>query len=267
MKEFQPGVGRKFRLRRIDPSDTSAFGGKKEDAEVELEQLRSELDRLQELLFADHRYAILVVLQGMDTAGKDATIRHVFAGVNPQGVQVASFKVPTPEESGHDFLWRIHPRVPEKGQMAIFNRSHYEDVLAVRVHRLVPRDVWERRYRAINEFERELSNEGTTLLKFFLHIDAKEQKKRLEARLDDPTKRWKFSPRDLQERKLWSAYMEAYEEMIRETDTDWAPWYVIPANHPWFRNWAVSKTLTGALKALKLRYPKVSPHATERRIN
>jgi PPK2 family polyphosphate:nucleotide phosphotransferase len=266
MKEFQPSREKKFKLSRVDPDDTSAFQGKKEDAETQLEPLREELVRLQELLYADHRHAVLIVLQGMDTAGKDAIIRHVFEGVNPQGVEVAAFKVPTSEESDHDFLWRIHVHAPEKGHMTIFNRSHYEDVLAVRVHKLVPKDVWEKRYHAINEFERDLSNEGTTILKFFLHIGSDEQKKRLKERLDDPTKKWKFSPSDPIERKFWSAYMEAYQEMIEETNTAWAPWFVIPSNHPWFRNWAVSKVLIEALKDLKLRYPEPSPELANVRI-
>jgi len=263
MKDLRPRRGEKFKLDRVDPADTSAFEGKREESENELARLRAELGRLQELLYADHRYAVLIVLQGMDTAGKDGVIRHVFDGVNPQGVQVAPFKVPIPDELEHDFLWRIHPHAPAKGHMAIFNRSHYEDVLAVRVHKLVPKDVWEKRYRAINDFERELSNEGTTLLKFFLHIDAKEQKGRLQARLDDPTKRWKFSSADLQERQFWPAYLEAYEEVIEETNTEWAPWFVIPSNHKWFRNWAVSKVLVGALEDLRLSYPKDPPNLAE----
>jgi PPK2 family polyphosphate:nucleotide phosphotransferase len=266
MKELRLRPGRKFRLREVDPDDASSFDGKKEDAEEELERLRRKLDRLQELLYADHRFAVLIVLQGMDTAGKDGTIRHVFGGVNPQGVEVAPFKTPTPTERDHDFLWRVHPHAPEKGHIAIFNRSQYEDVLAVRVHRLVPKPVWEKRYRAINDFERDLSNEGTTLLKFFLHIDADEQKKRLQARVDDPTKRWKLTPQDLQERKFWPAYMEAYEEMIERTNNDWAPWYVVPSNHPWFRNWAVSKVLTDALEGLHLRYPEGPPRLDRLRI-
>jgi PPK2 family polyphosphate:nucleotide phosphotransferase len=259
MKDLRPPQGKGFKLDNVDPNDTSSFDGKKEDAEGKTAGLLVELGRLQELLYADKRHAILIVLQGVDSAGKDGVIRHVFDGVNPQGVQVASFKAPTEEELEHDFLWRVHPHTPAKGRIAIFNRSHYEDVLAVRVHKLVPSDVWEARYRAINEFERELAKEGTVVLKFFLLIDAKEQKERLQERLDDPTKRWKLSPSDIRERKYWSQYTEAYEEAIRETNTDWAPWYVIPSNHKWFRNWAISKILVETLEGLKLSYPDASP--------
>ncbi|MDE1821641.1 MAG: polyphosphate kinase 2 family protein [Euryarchaeota archaeon] len=250
----------KVHLDQIDPSDTSTFDGKKEQAEAELERLRGELDRLQELLYADHRRAVLIVLQGMDTAGKDGVIRHVFEGVNPQGVEVASFKAPSSTELEHDFLWRVHLHTPPKGHMAIFNRSHYEDVLAVRVHHLVPKEVWEERYRAINEFERELDREGTLVLKFFLHISKEEQKRRLEARLEDPTKHWKFSPSDLHERQFWSDYQSAYEELLELTSSQWAPWYVIPSDHKWFRNWCVSKVLVGALEEMHLKYPKGPEH-------
>jgi PPK2 family polyphosphate:nucleotide phosphotransferase len=256
VKDLRVPAAGKFRLDKVDPSDTSAFEGSKDDAAGETEKLRGELDRLQELLYADHRFGVLIVLQGIDTAGKDGVIRHVFEGVNPQGVHVASFKVPNPEELDHDFLWRVHPHTPGKGHISIFNRSHYEDVLVARVHKLVPKETWEHRYRTINEFERALANEGTTTLKFFLLIDKDEQKKRLQDRLDDPTKRWKFSDADLKERQYWSDYLEAYQDMLSQTSTDWAPWYVIPSNHKWFRNWAVSKVLTDSLAGLKLSYPK-----------
>ncbi len=256
MKQLRVPKAEKFRLDHVDPTDTSAFDGKKGEAEEHIEKLRSKLDELQELLYADHRHAVLVVLQGMDTAGKDGVIRHVFQGVSPQGVQVAAFKAPTPAELDHDFLWRVHPQTPGKGHISIFNRSHYEDVLAVRVHGLVPQTLWEARYRAINEFERELSEEGTTVLKFFLHISRDEQRSRLRARLDDPTKRWKFSPSDLHEREFWSQYQEAYQEMIERTNSDVAPWYVVPSDHKWFRNWAISKVLVEELATLRLSYPK-----------
>lgn len=259
-------AGERCRLDRYDPGDTSAFDGDKAEAESRTEALRSKLDELQELLYADHRFAILVVLQGLDSAGKDGVIRHVFTGVNPQGVDVASFKVPTAWELDHDFLWRVHAHTPAKGRIAIFNRSHYEDVLAARVHKLVAKDVWEQRYRAINEFERTLTHEGTTVLKFFLQLSRKEQKERLQARLDDPTKRWKFSDADLHERKFWPEYMQAYEELLGQTSTEWAPWYVVPSDHKWFRNWAVSKVLVGALEELKLSYPAGPEHAKEIRI-
>ncbi len=256
MKDLRAPTDGKFKINRFDPNDTSAFDGKKEEAEQRLAGLRQELDGLQELFYADHRHALLMVLQGMDTAGKDGTIRHVFDGVNPQGVHVASFKVPTPAELDHDFLWRIHAKTPAKGHITIFNRSHYEDVLAVRVHNLVPQEEWEERFRAISEFERELVHEGTTILKFFLHIDKEEQKARLQARLDDPSKHWKFSEADLHERQYWPQYQVAYEDLISRTSSSWAPWYVIPSNHKWFRNWAVSKVLIDTLKGMKLEYPK-----------
>lgn len=260
MKNFRVPSSQRFHLDRIDPGDTSEFAGKKAEADTRIGELRMRLDRLQELFYADHRYAMLIVLQGMDSAGKDGVIRHVFTGVNPQGVEVTSFKVPTLPELDHDFLWRVHLHTPAKGRIVIFNRSHYEDVLAVRVHHLVAKDVWEARYRAINEFERALTNEGTSIVKFFLHIGPKEQRERLQARLDDPTKRWKFDPADLKERRLWSDYMEAYEDMLGRTSTEWAPWYVIPSDHKWFRDWAVSTILIGTLERLKLAYPKGPDH-------
>jgi PPK2 family polyphosphate:nucleotide phosphotransferase len=192
----------------------------------------------------------------MDTAGKDGTIRRVFEGVNPQGVRVASFKAPTPPELDHDYLWRAHREVSGRGELVVFNRSHYEDVLVVRVHEMVPRGTWERRFSQINDFERMLTEEGTTLLKFFLHIDQKEQKKRLQQRLDDPMKRWKFSPADLAERKLRDQYMLAYEEALSLTSTAWAPWRIIVSNHNWYRNLMVAQAIVGALEGLDIRYPE-----------
>lgn len=247
---------RGLRLSRIDPSDTSLFPGGKRHAGAALKRHVEELDRLQELLFADGRYGLLVVLEGTDTSGKDGTIRHVFEGVNPQGVQVRSFRTPTAEELAHDFLWRVHQHTPPKGSIVIFNRSHYEDVLVARVHRLVPRPVWSARYQEINDFERELTREGVTLLKFFLHIDRDEQGRRLRERLVDPTKQWKLSPFDAREREYWPQYTEAYEEMLRRTATDWAPWYVVPSNHKWFRDLVVSRILLDTLQAMDLRYPR-----------
>jgi PPK2 family polyphosphate:nucleotide phosphotransferase len=248
--------GRAVHLGKRDPADTSSFPAGKRRAEATLPDRRAELDRLQELFYADGRRGLLVILQGMDTSGKDGTIRHVFEGVNPQGVRVWSFKVPTPEEIAHDFLWRIHRRTPPKGEITIFNRSHYEDVLVARVHGLVPRKVWSKRYAEINDFERELAQEGTTVLKFFLHIDRSEQAKRLGERLADPSKQWKLSSADARERSTWSEYATAYEEMLRRTTTSWAPWYVVPSNHKWFRNLAVSTVLVETLRAMDLRYPK-----------
>jgi PPK2 family polyphosphate:nucleotide phosphotransferase len=248
--------GRKIKLSDHDPEDKSQFSGGKKEAKAKLAELSQRLDELQEVLYAEHKHKILVVLQALDTGGKDGTIRAVFSGINPQGVHVASFKVPTPEELDHDYLWRIHAQVPGKGEMVIFNRSHYEDVLVVRVHNLVPEAVWRKRYAQIRDFERMLAEEGTTILKFFLNISMDEQKKRLQERLDDPKKRWKFNPGDLKERALWDDYASAYQDAINETSTKWAPWYVIPANRNWYRDLAVASIIVQALEDLKLQYPE-----------
>jgi PPK2 family polyphosphate:nucleotide phosphotransferase len=247
--------GAPARLDRADPGDISGFNGDKEEAEKELEKLTVHLEKLQELLYAEHKHSMLIVLQGMDSAGKDGTIRHVFRGVNPSGVRVASFKNPSVQELDHDFLWRVHEQVPARGEMVLFNRSHYEDVLITRVHGLTSKAVWERRYREINEFERSLTEEGTTVLKFFLHISRAEQGRRLKARLDDPTKHWKFREGDLSERRRWRAYMHAYEEALTRTSTAWAPWYVVPSNHKWFRDLFISERIVSALKGFRMRYP------------
>jgi PPK2 family polyphosphate:nucleotide phosphotransferase len=243
-------------LSAFDPNEKSAFDESKKSGQDRLKELVADLDTAQELLYAEHRHKVLVVLQGMDTSGKDGTIRHVFQGVNPQGVRVASFKVPTPEELDHDYLWRIHAQMPGRGEMVIFNRSHYEDVLVVRVHKLVDAKVWRGRYAEINQFEEMLANEGTTILKFFLHIDAEEQKNRLEARLRDKSKHWKFNPNDLKERKLWSEYAKSYQDALAETSTAWAPWYIVPSNRKWYRNLVVSTVIVETLKGLKMDYPK-----------
>jgi PPK2 family polyphosphate:nucleotide phosphotransferase len=248
----------KVALDEFDPEDTSAFSGKKEDGEKVLGELQEKLAGLQELLYAEHGHKILVVLQGMDTSGKDGVVRHVFGGINPQGVRVSSFKTPTAEELAHDFLWRIHRCVPGKGEIAVFNRSHYEDVLVVRVHELVPREVWKTRFETINAFEKTLHHEGTTILKFFLHISPEEQKDRLQARLDDPKKLWKFNPADLPERQKWDDYMKANEEVLSRTSTDFAPWYIVPANKKWFRNLTVAAVLVEALETLGMEYPRAA---------
>jgi PPK2 family polyphosphate:nucleotide phosphotransferase len=244
----------KIRLRDYDPDEAR---GDKEKGKEKLLQLNRELEMLQELLYAEHQHKVLIVLQAMDTGGKDGVIRHVFEGVNPQGVRVASFKKPSLLELDHDYIWRAHQVVPAKGEMVIFNRSYYEDVLVVRVHELVPKEIWARRYQQINEFERMLAEEGTTVLKFFLHIDKDEQRQRLQARLDDPAKQWKFNPADLEERKLWSEYMKAYETVLNKTSTPWAPWYIVPANKKWYRNLVIATIIVQALKELDMRFPKV----------
>jgi PPK2 family polyphosphate:nucleotide phosphotransferase len=210
-------------------------------------------------LAAEATRAVLVVLQGMDASGKDGTIRHVFTGVNPQGCRVVSFDVPTKNELAHDYLWRVHAHCPARGEIAIFNRSHYEDVVAVRVRGLVPKRVWKRRYEHIRGFERMLTDEGTTVLKIFLQVSRDEQGRRLQERLDDPEKRWKFRAGDLDDRKLWDDYMAAYEDAIRETSTEWAPWFVVPADHNWVRNLAVGEILVDALDRLHLQLPKPDP--------
>ena len=247
----------KIHLDYIDPGDTSGFDGNKKDGEEAIDEFLSKLDSLQELLYAEHKHKILLVLQGMDTSGKDGTIRRVFEGVNPEGVRVAHFGIPSEEETDHDYLWRFHKRVPGKGEIVLFNRSHYESVLVERVHGLVPESVWSKRYRQLVDFEKMLSEEGTTIVKFFLHIDKKEQLKRFQDRLKDPTKHWKFSRLDYNERAYWNDYMRAYEDALERTSTDFAPWYVVPSNHPWFRDLVVSGVVVGALDSLGMRYPKL----------
>ena len=244
--------GKKFRLKDREPEET--FGLKKDKA-AELEKTLTRLNELQHLLYADKRYALLIVLQALDAGGKDGTIRHVMSGVNPQGCEVTSFKAPTSEERAHDFLWRIHRAVPMKGNIGIFNRSHYEDVLVVRVHNLVPKDVWRSRFRQINDFERMLTDNGITILKFFLHISKQEQKRRFEQRMEDPARNWKLSLPDFEERKHWDAYVEAYEDAIERCSTTWAPWHVIPSDKKWLRNHLVAQLVVRALDNMKLKYP------------
>ncbi len=255
MKRYLVKPGQKVDLKDYDPSDSSEFKGAKQEGLAAIARLVPELDALQELLYAQRQHKLLIVLQAMDTGGKDGTIRRVFEGVNPQGVRVASFKVPTPVELDHDYLWRVHAQVPAKGEMVIFNRSHYEDVLVVRVHGLVPPEVWKKRFDQINEFERLLADEGTTILKFFLHITPAEQKKRLLARLKDETKQWKYNPGDLQERELWKKYMQAYEDVLSKTSTPYAPWHIVPADRKWYRDWVVATVLVETLKGLEMQYP------------
>jgi len=236
--------------------DTS--GWDKDDAEKQIARELERLAELQDRLWAEAKHPILVVLQGIDAAGKDGTIKKVMTAFNPQGSPVTAFKVPSAEELAHDFLWRVHRAVPRKGEIGIFNRSHYEEVLVVRVHDLVPKPVWSKRYELINDFERLLVETGTTVVKFFLAIDKDEQRERFQARYDDPTKRWKFSMGDLAERKLWDSYQEAFDDMLDKTSTDIAPWYLIPANRKWFRDLAVSTILADTMDDLKPEYPPVA---------
>jgi PPK2 family polyphosphate:nucleotide phosphotransferase len=256
MKKYLVKQNSKVKLADWDPDDTSEFEGTKKEGLIAIKKLNKRLEELQGILYAEHKQKILIILQAMDTGGKDGTISSVFEGVNPQGVKVASFKVPTPEELDHDYLWRIHPQVPGKGEIVIFNRSHYEDLLVVRVHNLAPQKVWKKRFQHINEFERMMKDEGTTILKFYLNISQEEQKQRLLERISTPEKRWKFNPGDLEERKLWKDYMEAYQDVLTKTSKPWAPWYIIPANRNWYRNFVISSILVDTLEKLKMHYPQ-----------
>jgi PPK2 family polyphosphate:nucleotide phosphotransferase len=248
-----PGQRAKLSARSTD--DTGGIKDKSE-AQPILARNTDRLVGLSYLLYAEGARSLLIVLQGMDTSGKDGTISHVMSGVNPQSCSVTSFKVPSEEERKHDFLWRIHKAVPRRGAIGIFNRSHYEDVLVVRVHGLVPKAVWAERYEQINAFERGLVQNDVHILKFFLHISKDEQKRRLQDRLDDPTRNWKFSPDDLKERKLWDDYMEAYEDALTKCSTPWAPWYVIPSDHKWHRNLAISHIVVETLTRMRMKLPK-----------
>jgi PPK2 family polyphosphate:nucleotide phosphotransferase len=256
VERYRVGEGTRVKLAEWDPADRSEFTGTKEDGEKAVTQLNKRLEELQEMLWADGRHRLLVVLQAMDTGGKDGTIRKVLEGVNPVGVKVASFKRPTSPELAHDYLWRVHPHVPGNGEIVVFNRSHYEDILVVRVHDLVPQSQWEKRYRHVVEFEKLLFDEGTTIVKFFLHISKEEQRLRLQARIDDATKHWKFSMGDLDERQRWDEYQRAYEDALSQTSTASAPWYIVPADRKWYRDLVVSSVLVDVMEQMDLRYPK-----------
>jgi PPK2 family polyphosphate:nucleotide phosphotransferase len=255
MHVLKPGAT--VRLEEFDPSDTGRYKSA-DDAKEPLQDHLAELIKLQNLLYAESRRSLLIVLQGMDTSGKDGTIRHVISGLSPLGVQVHAFKAPTEEELAHDFLWRVHKVVPPRGAIGIFNRSHYEDVLVVRVHDLVKPKVWKDRFKQINQFERTLVKNNTILLKFFLHISADEQKKRLEERLADPTRYWKFSMHDVEERRFWNDYQKAYEDALEKCSTKYATWHIVPANHKWYRNLKVAETIVKTLRDLDMKYPDAS---------
>ena len=248
------------------PEYTGAYE-KKGQTEARLKELHKRLLKLQELLYAGSQHALLIILQGMDTCGKDGTIRRVMAGINVQGCDVVSFKVPTADELSHDFLWRAHKAVPSKGKIGIFNRSHYEDVLVVRVHNLVPEHVWAQRYRQINDFEKMLVENGTIVMKFFLHISKDEQKERLESRINDPTKHWKVEASDIRERAYWDDYMKAYEVMLQKCSTEWAPWHIIPGNKKWYRNLVITECIVETLKKLDMKYPAPAIDVTKLRID
>ena len=249
-------------LNDYPPDFTGAYE-KKGQTKRRLKKLQKQLLKLQELLYAESQHALLIILQGMDTCGKDGTIRRVMSGINVQGCDVVSFKVPSADELSRDFLWRAHRAVPSKGKIGIFNRSHYEDVLVVRVHNLVPESIWSQRYQQINDFEKMLVESGTVVLKFFLHISKDEQKARLESRITDPTKHWKVVESDVRERAYWGDYMQVYEVMLEKCSTDWAPWHVIPANKKWYRNLVITECIVETLQKLDMKYPKPSVDITK----
>ena len=267
---FRITDGKKFKLKQIDPNETLGFdSGDKEKAEEALEKGVELLTKLQDELYAHDQWAVLLIFQAMDAAGKDGAIKHVMSGVNPQGCEVTSFKGPSAEELDHDYLWRCAKRLPERGRIGIFNRSYYEETLVVRVHpeyleaQRLPEtdksnDIWKRRFREINNFERYITNNGIVILKFFLHVSKEEQEKRFLARIDDPAKNWKFSMKDVKERDHWNDYMNAYEQTVRHTATDYAPWYVVPADNKWFTRLVVASAIVHRLNALDLTYPKLS---------
>jgi PPK2 family polyphosphate:nucleotide phosphotransferase len=246
--------GKKIDLSEWSTDDTGEFKTKS-DAKPHIEKNLEKLIRLQDLLYGSGKYALLVVLQALDAGGKDGAISHVFSGVNPQGCNVTSFKVPSHLELAHDYLWRYHMACPTRGMIGIFNRSHYESVLVERVHNIVPREIWRHRFGQLNDFERMLHAERTIVLKFFLHISKAEQKRRLEARLQDKSKNWKLSPADLKEREYWGPYTKAMQDVLQHCSTEEAPWYVVPADHKWFRNWMLSDTIVRTLEKLKMKYP------------
>ena len=250
---FRVKPGSTVSLSDWDPNEKGGLD--KDSAKSITAALNERLEALQELLWAEGKHKVLVVLQATDTGGKDGTIRHVFDGLNPQGVQVAGFRRPTSKELAHDYLWRVHSQTPGNGEMVVFNRSHYEDVLVVRVHNIVPEERWRKRYRHIRDFEQLLADEGTTIIKIYLHISKDEQKQRLQDRLDNPDKHWKFELGDLKERRYWDQYQAAFTEMLEQTSTEDAPWYVIPANRKWFRNMVISQILVDALEGLNMDYP------------
>ena len=244
-------------LRSLDPGSQELWDSGKKTGEERVEELSARIGELQELLFADGSSKVLVLLQGMDTSGKDGTVRKVFDGVTPLGVNVVAFKAPTTEERSHDFLWRVHSKVPGSGELTVFNRSHYEDVLVVRVRGLAPEKVWRPRYRQIREFESLLTSTGTLLLKFFLFISKEEQRERLQARIDDPAKHWKFNAGDLEERRHWDEYQTAYEDALGETSTKNAPWYIVPADRKWYRNLVIAEIVASKMEQLKSKPPTV----------
>jgi PPK2 family polyphosphate:nucleotide phosphotransferase len=254
--------GKKFRLRDVPTDDVGPFKSK-EEAEPVIEKDRKRIHDLQAVLYAEAKHALLICFQSIDAGGKDGAIRYVFSGVNPQGCTVTSFKKPTPIELAHDFLWRHHLAVPARGIIGIHNRSHYEPVTVERVKNLAPKKLWSKRYDHINSFERMLADEGVTILKFFLHISKDEQKRRLEKRLNDPHKNWKFDVGDLEERKLWDEYQQAFDDMLERCSTEWGPWYVVPSDKKWFRNYVLAETIVHTMESLNMTYPPPPPGLDE----
>jgi PPK2 family polyphosphate:nucleotide phosphotransferase len=259
LEKYRVKPGTKVDLGKIDSDERELFeeGGKDESLKA-FDKLQDELQHLQKLLYAQNKHRVLVVMQAMDTGGKDGCIKHVFSRIDPQGIEVTPFKKPSEEELAHDFLWRVHAKVPRNGQLVIFNRSHYEDIIAVKVKKIYPEKVWKQRFRHVVEFERMLAEEGTTIVKIYLHISKDEQKQRLESRLENPDKHWKFNPDDLKDRALWDNFMETYEEVISKTSTEHAPWYVVPANRKWYRNLVVARIMLDTLKKLDMEFPEIT---------
>ena len=256
LKKLVVEPGSKIRLKHFDPG----YQGKHESRESALPEIQKNLQKMEELqylMYAENKHSLLIVLQGLDAAGKDGVVRHVLTGMNPSGCIAVNFKQPTAKELAHDFLWRVHPHVPAKGSVAIFNRSHYEDVLVARVHNLVPEKVWSKRYDQINDFEQLISTENnTTILKFFLYISKQEQLARFKKRLDDPARQWKISESDYSEREYWKGYIEAFEDVLTKTSTDRAPWFIIPSNHKWFRDLSISQIITRTMEEMDMQFPK-----------
>lgn len=250
--------GTRVNLTQNDSAEkTLFFGANKLESDPQFAELQNQLRDLQKILYSQNKHRVLVVMQAMDTGGKDGCIKHVFSHIDPQGIHVRSFKKPSEEELSYDFLWRIHSKVPHRGQLVIFNRSHYEDIIAVRVKKIFPDEVWQRRQQHVMDFERMLAEEGTTIIKIFLHISKDEQKRRLEERLNNPAKHWKFNPDDLADRSRWDDFMHAYEEVIAKTSTELAPWYIVPADRKWYRNLCVARIMLDSLKGLDMELPKV----------
>lgn len=250
--------GSEINFSKFNSGEKSLFNGEnKSDFEPQFKILQDELQELQKILYAQNKHRILVVMQAMDTGGKDGCIKHVFSHIDPQGIHVRSFKKPSEEELSYDFLWRVHSKVPHRGQLVIFNRSHYEDIIAVRVKKLFPEQVWKRRQRHVIEFERMLAEEGTTIVKIFLHISKEEQKRRLEARLENPGKHWKFNPDDLADRARWDDFMAAYEDVMAKTSTTFAPWFIVPSDRKWYRNLCVARIMLDTMKKLDMKLPQI----------